>query len=61
MRIFLRKWDEAHPLALQMNSTYEALDTRLGRIKKWSREKPPGEAIALIQKELEGTQTHEPN
>ena len=59
-RIFLRKWDEAHPLATQMNATYNSLDQRIGRIKKWSREKPPTEAIALIQKELESVQTHEP-
>ncbi len=59
-RIFLRKWDEAHPLAEQMNTTYESLDKRLGRIKKWAREKPPQEAVALIQKELEATQTHDP-
>lgn len=59
-RIFLRKWDEAHPLAEQMNSTYEALDKRFGKIKKWAREKPPEEAVALIQKELENTQTHDP-
>jgi len=58
-RIFLRKWDEAHPLAEQMNSTYTALDTRFSKIKKWAREKPPQEAIALIQKELENTQTHD--
>jgi len=59
-RIFLRKWDEAHPLALQMNTTYQNMDTRIGRIKKWAKEKPPAEAIALIQKELEATQTHDP-
>ncbi len=58
-RIFLRKGDEAHPLAEQMNATYQSLDQRLGRIKKWSKEKPPQEAIALIQKELEATRTHE--
>lgn len=58
-RIFLRKWDEAHPLAQQMNSTYESLDKKISRVKKWAREKPPQEAIALIQKELEATQTHE--
>lgn len=58
-RIFLRKWDEAHPLAVQMNATYTALDARFARIKKWAREKPPQEAIALIQKELENTQTNE--
>lgn len=58
-RIFLRKWDEAHPLAEQMNSTYDAIDKKLGRIKKWSREKSPQEALALIQKELEAIQTHD--
>ncbi len=58
-RIFLRKGDEAHPLAEQMNNTYAAIDTRFAKIKKWSREKSPQEAVALIQKELESTQTHD--
>lgn len=58
-RIFLRKWDEVHPLAQQMNTTYETLDQKFARIKKWAREKPPQEAVALIQKELEATQTHD--
>jgi nitrogen fixation/metabolism regulation signal transduction histidine kinase len=58
-RIFLRKWDETHPLAEQMNNTYVALDQRFARIKKWAREKPPQEAVKLIQKELEATQTHD--
>lgn len=59
-RIYLRKWDEAHPLAEQMNATYASLDARLGKIKKWAREKSPQEAVTLIQKELETTQTHDP-
>ena len=59
-RIFLRKWDEGHPLAEQMNTTYEALDQRLGRIKKWAKEKSPQEAVALIKKELEAVQVHDP-
>lgn len=59
-RIFLRKWDEGHPLAEQMNSTYETIDQKFGRIKKWAKEKSPQEAITLIQKELESTQTHDP-
>ena len=56
-RIFLRKWDEGHPLAEQMNTTYESIDQRLGRIKKWAVEKSPQEAVTLIRKELETTQT----
>lgn len=60
-RIFLRKNDEAHPLAEQMNTTFASIDKKIGIIKKWLREKPPQEAIVLIEKELGVTQTHDPS
>ncbi len=59
-RITLRKGDEAHPLAEQLNATYSSVENRMGLIKKWADEKPAQEAIALIQKELGATQTHVP-
>lgn len=51
-RIALRKGDEAHPLAEQLNATYASIEKRMGLIKQWANEKPAQEAIALIQKEL---------
>ncbi len=59
-RVALRKGDEAHPLAEQMNSTYSSIEQRMALIKQWANEKPAQEAIALIQKELGATQTHVP-
>lgn len=59
-RIALRKGDEAHPLAEQLNATYASIEERMALIKKWANEKSAQEAIVLIQKELGATQTHVP-
>lgn len=56
-RAFLRKLDEGHPVAEEMNTALEKTDRLLSDLKILSREKDPAQAIAKIQEKLSKIKT----
>lgn len=56
-RVFLRKLDEGHPVAQELNSALEKTDRLLSDLKTLAKEKDAPQALAIIKEKLSQIKT----